>query len=40
VKDNGWGIPEKYIEKIFSNNLTLKTKDRFETLFGHRNGNG
>ena len=32
VEDNGSGIPEKFLEKIFSNNFTLKTKDRFNTL--------
>ncbi|MFS2187204.1 ATP-binding protein [Mucilaginibacter sp. Mucisp84] len=32
VEDNGRGIPEEYLEKIFSNNFTLKTKDRFDTL--------
>lgn len=29
VEDNGSGIPEEYLEKIFTNNFTLKTKDRF-----------
>ena len=32
VEDNGCGIPEGFLEKIFSNNFTLKTKDRFNTL--------
>lgn len=32
VEDNGCGIPESFLEKIFSNNFTLKTKDRFDTL--------
>jgi hypothetical protein len=32
VDDNGRGIPDEYLEKIFSNNFTLKTKDRFDTM--------
>jgi len=32
VEDNGRGIPEAYFEKIFANNFTLKTKDRFNSL--------
>jgi signal transduction histidine kinase len=32
VEDNGRGIPEAYLEKIFTNNFTLKTKDRFNNL--------
>lgn len=29
VEDNGRGIPEAYLEKIFTNNFTLKVADRF-----------
>ena len=32
VADNGKGIAEEYIEKIFANNFTLKTKDRFNNI--------
>ncbi|MET3606941.1 signal transduction histidine kinase [Mucilaginibacter rubeus] len=29
IEDNGMGIPESYLEKIFSSNFTLKISDRF-----------
>lgn len=29
VEDNGIGIPDAYLEKIFTNNFTLKIRDRF-----------
>lgn len=32
VQDNGRGIADEYLEKIFTNNFTLKTKDRFNAL--------
>jgi signal transduction histidine kinase len=32
VADNGRGIAEEYLEKIFANNFTLKTKDRFNNV--------
>lgn len=31
IADNGIGIPEAYIDRIFDNNFTLKIKDRFNT---------
>lgn len=32
VSDNGMGIPDQYLEKIFTNNFTLKVADRFDNL--------
>jgi signal transduction histidine kinase len=29
IEDNGMGIPEAYLEKIFSNNFTINVTDRF-----------
>jgi signal transduction histidine kinase len=29
IEDNGMGIPEAYLDKIFANNFTLKVTDRF-----------